>query len=268
LNRRIRIGILIALIGIVLLAGGFLIFSNIVRSIFVIPTAQQPQPTPITRAVVVTSRDIPLGSVINSGDINTVDVDLAVRPIGAVEDIDLVIGRMAKVPLAGGDWVMNHHLADPNVVNRDLAFELDDSMVLMAFPSNDLMSRIRMIQRGDVIDILVSMTQTVPISEIDSEGEFVQSEDETLSRLFTFSAMQQVGITGIVVEVAQDGATGAPQAYLLALPPQDALVLKHLKDIGVTFDYVLRSPTSTEFFDLTPVISEYLIQKYELEVPR
>jgi Flp pilus assembly protein CpaB len=267
LNRRIRIGILIALIGIVLLAGGFLIFSNIVRSIFVIPTAQQPQPTPITRAVVVTNRDIPLGSVINSGDINTVNVDLAVRPGEAVEDIDLVIGRMAKVPLAGGDWVMNHHLADPNIVNRDLAFELDDSLVLMAFPPNDLMSRVRMIQRGDVIDVLASITQEVPITEANSEGEFVQSEEETLSRLITFSAMQQVGITGIVVEVSQDGS-GAPQAYLLALTPQDALVLKHLKDMGATFDYVLRSPTSTEFYELAPVISEYIIQKYELEVPR
>jgi Flp pilus assembly protein CpaB len=267
LNRRIRIGILIALIGIVLLAGGVFIFTRIMSSFFQ-PVTPVAQPTPVTRMVVITSRDLPLGKVIGSEDLTTLSVPLEVSPREAVGDVDLVVGRMTKVPLAGGDWVMNHHLADPNLVNRDLAFELDDSMVLMAFPANDLMSRLRMIQRGDVIDILASMTQTVPVSEIDSEGEFVQSEDETLSRLFTFAAFQQVGITGIVVEVAQDGSTGAPQAYLLAVTPQDALVLKHLKDIGVNFDYVLRSPTSMEYFELTPVISEYLIQKYELEVPR
>jgi Flp pilus assembly protein CpaB len=268
LNRRIRIGILVALIGVVLLAGGIFIFTRMVQSFFQPTAAAQPTPTPIMRAVVITNRDVALGSVIKAEDLITQDIPLEYSPRDAVSDVDLAIGRMAKVPLAGGDWVMTHHLADPNLVNRDLAFELDDSLVLMAFPASDLMSRVRMIQRGDVIDVLASMTQEAPVTEVNEDGEFVQSEEESISRLFTFSAMQQVGITGIVVEVTQDGATGAPQAYLLAVTPQDALVLKHLKDAGATFDYVLRSPTSTEFFDLTPVISEYLIQKYELDVPR
>jgi Flp pilus assembly protein CpaB len=267
LNRRIRIGILVALIGVFLLGGGLFIVSRIMSSFFQ-PVAQAPQPTPVTRSVVVTSRDVALGAVINPDDLTTLSVPLEVSPREAVGDIDLAVGRMAKVPLAGGDWVMHHHLADPNLVNRDLAFELDDSLVLMAFPATDLMSRLKMIQRGDVIDVLASITQEVPVSDVNSDGEFVQSEEETLQRLFTFSAMQQVGITGIVVEVTQDGASGLPQAYLLAVTPQDALVLKHLKDAGATFDYVLRSPTSTEFYDLTPIISEYLIQKYELDVPR
>lgn len=268
MNRRIRIGILIALIGIVLLGGGLFIFSRIMSSFFTPVAPVVAQPTPVVRAVVITSRDVALGSVIRSEDLATVDVPLEVSPREAVGDIDLVVGRMAKVPLAGGDWVMTHHLADPNLVNRDLAFELDDSLVLMAFPASDLMSRMKMIKRGDVIDVLASITEEVPVTEANSQGEFVQSDEEPLSRLITFSAMQQVGITGTVVEVTEDGASGAPQAYLLALTPQDALLLKHLKDAGANFDYVLRSPTSTEFFELSPVISEYLIQKYELEVPR
>ena len=58
------------------------------------------------------------------------------------------------------------------------------------------------------------------------------------------------------------------KAYLLALFPQDALVLKHLKDIGANFDFVLRSPTSTDVFDLTPINSDYLMDLYELEIPK
>jgi hypothetical protein len=45
-------------------------------------------------------------------------------------------------------------------------------------------------------------------------------------------------------------------------------VLKHLKDIGAQFDFVLRSPTSTEIFDLTPINSDYLMDRYELEIPK
>jgi hypothetical protein len=55
-------------------------------------------------------------------------------------------------------------------------------------------------------------------------------------------------------------------AILLALNPQDALVLKHLKDTGAIFDIVLRSPTSELQFDLTPVTEQYIIEFYGLEI--
>ena len=56
------------------------------------------------------------------------------------------------------------------------------------------------------------------------------------------------------------------KAYLLALAPQDALILKHFNDTGAIFDFVLRSPTSTVQFDLTPVTDEYIIEFYGLEI--
>jgi pilus assembly protein CpaB len=55
-------------------------------------------------------------------------------------------------------------------------------------------------------------------------------------------------------------------SYLLALSPQDALVLKHLNDTGATFDFVIRAPTSTTQFDLTPVTAEYIVELYGLEI--
>ena len=54
------------------------------------------------------------------------------------------------------------------------------------------------------------------------------------------------------------------KAYLLAMDPQDALVLKHFKDSGANFDIVLRSPTSNQLFDQAPVTSKYLIDRYQL----
>jgi hypothetical protein len=58
------------------------------------------------------------------------------------------------------------------------------------------------------------------------------------------------------------------RAYLLALTPQDALTLKHLKDNGATYDFVLRAPTSTQLFELQTITTDYLIDRYEFAVPK
>ena len=56
------------------------------------------------------------------------------------------------------------------------------------------------------------------------------------------------------------------QAYLVALDPQDALIIKWLKDIGAIFDFVLRAPTSTGQFQITPVTAEFIKELYGLEL--
>jgi hypothetical protein len=100
---------------------------------------------------------------------------------------------------------------------------------------------------------------------------------------FTINAFQRVSITALVLDIVSSqggnptgGITGSPaqegtttvqtsiSSYLLALNPQDALVLKHLKDLDAKFDIVLRSPTSTTTFDLTPVEEQYIIELYGL----
>ena len=55
---------------------------------------------------------------------------------------------------------------------------------------------------------------------------------------------------------------------MLIVNPQDALLLKHFVDTSAKFDFVLRAPTSDQLFDLQPVISENLIDRYQLEIPR
>ncbi|MBG7609877.1 MAG: hypothetical protein IZT55_03330, partial [Anaerolineae bacterium] len=55
-------------------------------------------------------------------------------------------------------------------------------------------------------------------------------------------------------------------AYLLALKPQDALVLKYLIDSGADIDMAIRSPVSTETYDLDPVTDEYIKELFGLEI--
>lgn len=193
------------------------------------------------------------------------------------------------IPLVTGETVAAHHLADPTNYTHDLAFVIDDDQVLMAFPSTDLMSRLNILQPGDVVDILVSLQQSVlPGPAGDAEGALE-------SALFTFSAMQQIEISAVVVDVVsarRSGATSSsavrvgevevqlqptptpqpadvePQALLIALDPQDALVLKHIIDAGGVIDIVLRAPTATVRFELSPVMAEYLRDRFELVITR
>jgi Flp pilus assembly protein CpaB len=247
------------------------------------PLAPPSQPTPITEQVLITTHDIALGTVLNPDDLREMQYPVEYAPRTAVVSLSEVVGRIAKVPIGAGEVVMAHHLADPTNVNHDLAFTIGDDQVLLAFPASDLMSTLNVLQRGDVVDIFVSLQQAVPSNATGVSG--LTEEDETVTLLFTFDALQKVQITALVVDIlneqqsrfptdalSEDTVAPTPQpsdvkvrAYLLALDPQDALVLKHLKDAGAIFDLVLRAPTSTELFEVYPVNSEYLIDKYGLE---
>ena len=145
--------------------------------------------------------------------------------------------------------ILQHNLANPTGQSYDIAWVLDDSHVLMALGATDLMSRLSMIKRGDIVDILASYQTPQQI---------------------TFDAYQRLNITAIVIDVLKDASTPpqrsqvAVQAYLVALDPQDALVLKYLRDTGANFDLVLRAPTSNRQFQLTPVTAQYITELYGL----
>jgi hypothetical protein len=217
-----------------------------------------------------------------------VDVPVELAPQGVISDPEQVIGRITKVQLVAGEMVMDHNLADPTNVSRDLGFVIGDNQVLMAFPAQDLMSTLNVLQRGDLIDIFVSLSAPAPQASPEPGGATAE-EVQPLTGSITFDAFQRLEITAMVIDVVQEqqrsvpevpaGGTPQPQptpkpsevkvrAYLLALAPQDALTLKHLKDNGATFDFVLRAPTSTQLFELQTVTSDYLIDRYELAIPK
>jgi pilus assembly protein CpaB len=252
-------------------------------------SAPLPAATPIpprTVSVVVTTRDLPIRSLLESGDLTLLQVPVQLAPLDALGDPQAAVGRITMIPLVTGEVVAEHHLADPSNVSHDLAFIIDDDQVLMAFPATDLMSRINILQPGDRVDILASLDQPV------LPGPATTADEEPDKELFTFSALQRVEISAVVVEAVpaarasasrttlgeataepQPGATPQPsevepQAILIALSAQDALVLKYIKDAGGVIDIVLRAPTSAARFELNPVMAEYLRDRFELVISR
>jgi pilus assembly protein CpaB len=290
-----RLGLLLALGGLAIAFVGILFVALILRASLA-PPAPATQVPSVTIPVLVARRGLPVRSLLAASDVNVVNMPVEYAPLTAVSDLDTAVGKILMIPMAPGEIVMAHHLAEPTNIGQNLPFIIEDDQVVMAFPANDLMSQLNVLKSGDRVDILVSL----PVSVLPEEAGVLASEaaqtaeGQAEERLFTFSAMQHVTLQAFVVEVMQTrtagsgaasgsattgaaapGATPRPTAtpgpsdirsyaVLLALSPQDALVLKHLKDAGGIMDLVLRSPTSNQTFDLDPVSPEYLKDRYEL----
>ncbi len=280
MNRRVLIGIAIAVVGIGLIGVGILAINNIVRRSLA-PPAQVTQIAEATADIVITSHDLAVGSVINREDIQLATVPVSLVPRDALLTIESALGKIVVAHLIQGEMMLQHNLADPTNVAHDIGYILEDNQVLMAFPSTDLMSSLGVLQRGDNVDIFASLTAEV--TPTNTTVVVTGQEQPKESRLFTFDALQRVQVSAIVAEViqqnsntpAQTGAQPTPnpanvrvKAYLLALDAQDALVLKHMRDSGAIFDIVLRSPTTNEMFTVDPVTVDYLVQRYQLQIPR
>jgi pilus assembly protein CpaB len=283
LNRRVLIGIVIAVVGVGLIGLGILAINNIVKRSLA-PTVQ---PTPVvetTTDVVVTTHDLAVGAVINREDVQLASVPVSLVPRNALLSIESALGKIIMVHLVQGEMVLQHHLADPTNVSHDIGYIIGPDEVLMAFPSSDLMSGLGVLQRGDNVDIFATMTMEVTPTNTTTGVATGGEQQQRVSTMFTFDAFQRVQVTAIVADVVTEQstttttsgeaqATASPasmrvRAYLLALNAQDALVLKHMRDSNANFDIVLRSPTSNELFDVSPVTEEYLLQRFELQSPR
>ena len=267
--------ILISIIGVLLLAAGIGASVLLINRINAKTQSVQEQSQIVKGAVVVLNHDMSLGDRIESGDVSVSQVAVEVIPRDAETTVESVIGKYIKSDMVQGEMLLQHNVADPTNNNHDLSFVLSNDHVLMAFPSTDLMSTEGVIQRGDIIDILASFTETVKTlgsntSTTATSSSTVATEEAPVTRNFTIDAFQKITVTALVVQVVGTDANGnsvkQTSSYLLALDPQDALVLKHLKDQGAVFDIVLRAPTSTNQFDLTPVTEEYITELYGLEV--
>ena len=282
MNCRVLIGIIIAIVGIGLIALGILAINSVLKRSFAPPT----QATPVVEAttnIIVAAEDLALGSVINREDVVITTVPLSLVPRDALLSIEAALGKFAIVHLVQGEMVLQHHLADPTNIVHDIGYIIGNDQVLMAFPSTDLMSGLGVLQRGDSIDIFASMTVEVSPTTLAPAPGTTTQQQATITRLFTFDAFQRVQISAIVADVVNESGSNTPvgaaqptpnpanikvRAYLLALTSQDALILKNMQDAGATFDIVLRSPTSNDLFDVSPVTVEYLMQRYELQIPK
>jgi pilus assembly protein CpaB len=266
---------------VVALAAGLVGYMTLQRAT-VARTQQGPVNPPVP--VVVAARAVAVRQALGAGDLQVKELPPEAVPQGAVREIDGAAGKITMVDLFAGEVVLQQRLVDPNQIsgNGRMALAMAEDQVLMAFPAEDLMSKVGVLKPGDHVDLLFSVD--FPTAGGQGGSEKKQS---------TFNLLQNVTIAAIVAEpppVARQSSTAAqptptpaataqpgggpagqpaapaskPQAILLTVNPQDALLLKYAMDAKGTVDVVLRAPGAEGPFTVEPVDSDFMIRRYRI----
>jgi len=234
------------------------------------------------RSVVIVTQRVPVRTLLTSDTLSTVELPVESVPDDAATDIDEVEGKLTLVEMFPGEVVLTPRLVDPNVISGDgrVAVALADDQVLMAVPATDLMSTVAVLKPGDTVDILLSAkfplsAVTTTSSGATSAGPETQASSSGQGdNLVTFILLQNVTIAALpgtaptnaqeASEQTTNQSAGKPQALLVTLSPQDALVLKYALDAGGIQDIVLRAPGADQEWDTEPVDQKYIIDAYEI----
>jgi len=242
---------------VIALLAGLLAYVTIQRA----SQVKQITPEAPTVGVVVATRALATRDQIQAADVELRKAPADIIPNSAARSLDQVVGLLTMVPLAPDEMILTTNVVSPTMKGQHVAFLMDKTKVAMAFPAGDLMSRIDMLKPGDHVDLLFSL-------DIGAGGDGRGGP-------VTFNALQNLEIADVVHSYDMGGETAgqpsgevqAPLAIIFALDPQDALVLKHLKDIGGGVDIVLRAPEATQISETQTVNINYIIDRYRIRIP-
>lgn len=208
-----------------------------------------PQPV-ITMAVPVAARPLTPGTVLTPEDLLLKDYPLELVPISAITSTVMLESQLIVEPIGQGETISSNKLAGEGAgrISQQLAV----GQMLFAFPIADLLSRSNVIDDGDRIDLLLSLVVD------QSEG----ASDAPIT-LFTLQNLA-------VIKVLRPGDgdqpdPAAPVALLLGVTPEEAVLIKHVKDAGGVIDFVLRSPLDNEPVVVPPVNREDLIARFGVQ---
>ena len=232
--------------------------------------------------VVVAAHAVGVRSTLMEADLKVADLPVEAVPEGAVGDPAEAEGQITLVDLSPGEIILARRLLDPNEITGDgrLALFVAEDEVLMAFPATDLMSQVEVLKPGDRVDLLISLDFPVErgleVSTGSAETQTSARAGSSEEELATFVVLENVGIAAIIGGRSSTGESGGglpsgatearrpPVAILFTLAPQDALVLKHVKDAGGIQDIVLRAPGAEGPFLTEPVDIDYVINRYQI----
>jgi len=225
--------------------------------------------------VVVSTQPIGVRVLLTDKMLTTQEMPVEAVPQGAVSDPATLIGKLTMTELYTGEIILEQRLADPTVISGDgrVAVALATDEVLMAVPADDLMSQVSVLKPGDKVDILVSMQ--VPSAQVASASSGGGTGDEEEEQV-TFAVLENVSIaalpgtstvsSGDQAKEAANQTPAKPQALLVTLAPQDALLLKYALDAGAIKDVVLRAPGADQRWGVEPVNVDYMIDALKLPV--
>ena len=216
-----------------------------------------------TEMVVVAAKEIGVRELVVEEDVDLKEMPIELVPPGAIRTKEDAIGKVAMATIFEGEVLVEGRLTIPTIITQEnVAIVMDEDQLVFALPILDLMSRIDVLKSGDKVDVLISMM--VKKEEAGAAEAGAAPEEE----LRTAQTLQNVELSAMVVSMVEtregELVPGAAKAILIAMDPQDALVLKHLIDAGAIIDLALRAPTREEPFETEMVNLDYILDRFTL----
>lgn len=223
------------------------------------------------RPVIVAGRDLAARQIVSQDALTTSEMPLEEIPSGAIFRIEDAVGKFLLQDLKAGQPLLAQNLIAASTGSGatitssvQLAMLLPTDKVGVVLPAGDLLSQSGDVSIGDHVDILASLI----VAGKDAAGKDVSGGQVTLMNL------QNVPVVKVLQEAPAGGSGQAAQqrpkitGLVLAVDPQDGVIMKYFVDSGAKVSIDLRSPKLTVTFDVSPVTLGYLADKYKITVPQ
>lgn len=227
--------------------------------------------------VVVARTPIGAGSIIRADQVTTDEIDQV--PSGAFTVPSDAVGCTALRDIPETETVFVQDVECEGEIGEggDWISELEEELAV-ALPADDILSQWGAVAVGDHVDVLLTLdvvleTPLYP-DEVVRRGETITTmqRDQSMDQVSVL-VLQNLEVVRIIQEPtpegqpAQEGQTTGRRALILKIDPQDAVLLKYLRDLEATIDLALRSPENNILFDIEPVNINYLFLRYGITLP-
>jgi pilus assembly protein CpaB len=235
----------------------------------------------LTRRVVVATQAIASRSEIRADFILVDAVNEDQIPSGAAVRAQDVIGAIAKRDIAQGEVITMQDIVLPWAPRRITeTLLIDEDKLVVVLEADDVLSQWGGVIPGDRVDLLFSLdiileTPMYPQELLGADqGLQIIERDQSMDQASVL-ALQNLEVLEILEEPAAPTAAqeeGVPvelprRALLLQIDPQDAVILKYLRDSEATIDVALRARDNDTQYEVDAVNINYLILRYGIVLP-
>jgi Flp pilus assembly protein CpaB len=231
-----------------------------------------------TQTVVVAKQLINERAVIRLDDIGTEERAIEEVPSGAVFKTEDALGRITTRSIQPGQILLAQNLVESfsttgveaaEIVTSTVNFNeaLGEELVAFALPASDRLAQEGILLAGDHIDLLFS---TDVVGEEEGTGGKVAiyaiQDLEVLQVIYQPEPKAEGGEEKKAEEEAEPVLV--PKTLIVALEPQDAVVLKYAIDTASKLDLVLRAQDNERTFEVDAVHINTISDRYRFSAPR
>jgi Flp pilus assembly protein CpaB len=241
--------------------------------------------TPVPKQpVVLAAGPIPANTILRADNLMA-DERQTIKS-GAAVDVQDVIGARTLRDFAQGEEILMQDLNFSMIITGTNPWDtiLEDKIAI-ALPATDILSQWGAVLPGDHVDLLFTVDTILEapmmpdlLTPAQVQSYVAVPRDQSMDNVSVLT-LQNLEVLQVLEEpqtqAEQQGQQQEAQqvqprqrALLLKIDPQDAVILKYIRDSQGKIDVALRSSTNNTLFDVDPVNINYLVLRYGITLPQ